>query len=170
MKSVKLLLLSICLFFSACSVLAPQPTPTATATYTPSPTNTPEPTATFTPEPTGTNTPVPPTETPISISDLLDPKGTPAAEWNGIPIMPEAIAGEGSDSGYKFRVIATPEEVIAYYDYELISLDYAHFAIGESENGTLLSIYHKGAETLTVSAIVQGDGSVIVMIISSAFR
>ncbi|KAA3643086.1 MAG: hypothetical protein DWQ07_21450 [Chloroflexi bacterium] len=160
-----ILLIIFCLFFSACSVLAPQPTATPTPTNTAIPTNTPQPTAT--PEPTATETPPPPTDTPEPAEVALDPQGTPDTEWNGIPIMPDAVAGEGDSSSYMFRVNATPEEVIVFYDRELGNLGYSRFAIGDTENDSILIFYQreKDLQIVSISAIPQDDGSVIVLIV-----
>jgi hypothetical protein len=100
------------LLMTACSgnlFAAPTLTPTATPTFTPTLTPTNTTTPTYTPLPT--DTPIPPTFTPTP--DL--PKGKPVAVWQGIPIMPNAIAGEGTDKAFKFITAASVDEVMAYY-------------------------------------------------------
>src|SRR5262245_47762864 len=95
---------------SACSgsVFA-RPTATLTATVT----------ATASPQPTNTATATKtsvPTETPTPPSPAHElPKGTPLAEWSGIPIMPNAIAGESGEPYYIYITRASPEEVLTYY-------------------------------------------------------
>jgi hypothetical protein len=83
------------------------PTPTLTPTNTPLPTNTVTPTNT----PLPTKTPIPPTLT--ATPDL--PQGTPVSEWQGIPIMPGAIAGDGDEGFYRFITKASQDEVRDYY-------------------------------------------------------
>lgn len=126
--------LFLVLFLTACGPSAEeQATMTATAmtataaswTRTPTSTNTATSTPTLTPTPTETSTPTPsetptraPTKTaiPPTLTPTLDlPVGTPVAVWQGIPIMPGAIAGEGGEVVYEYITNATQEEVRDYY-------------------------------------------------------
>ena len=105
-----LLLLFIGVFSSGCggNLFATSTvtiTPTLTSTHTPPPTTTSTPTKT----PRPTRTPIPPSPT------LELPKSTPLAEWSGIPIMPNAIAGESGEPYYLYITEASPEEVLQYY-------------------------------------------------------
>jgi hypothetical protein len=53
------------------------------------------------------------------------PSGTPLADWNGIPIMPGALAGEAvDDSGYQFTTTAEFAEITAFYETELSNLGF----------------------------------------------
>lgn len=152
----ELFLFSACLavlLLASCTLVAPEPTPTAT--FTPLPTETPLPTA--------TKTPLPPTPTEDIAAALL-PVGTPDAEWNGIPIMPEAIAGEGDDGGYSFTVQATPEDIQAYYERELTGLGFGLLAAGDGENGSLMLIFMKGVETISVSIFPYQDMYVVLIV------
>src|SRR5512145_3181611 len=62
---------------------------------------------------------IPPIKTVIPIpsglpgvpGNILDPKSPPLAEWNGIPIMQQAIAGDESEGVYAYRVVATSEDI-----------------------------------------------------------
>jgi hypothetical protein len=146
-------LILVALTMASCTFTAPEPT--LTATFTPLPTETPLPTA--------TKTPLPPTPTE-DIAAALVPVGTPDAEWNGIPIMPEAIAGEGDDGGYTFTVQATPEEIQAYYERELTGLGFGLLAAGDGENGSLMLIFMKGAETISVSVFPYQDMYVVLIV------
>ena len=127
----KLFSLFVSVLLGACSAIAPQPTSTPIPTQTPLPTETPIPTDT--PIPTATDTPEPtPTE---DIMSSLVPVGEPASEWNGIPIMPEAIAGEGDTGAYRFTIQASREEIQAYYTLELPKLGWRLFTVGQGETG-----------------------------------
>ena len=56
------------------------------------------------------------------ISDF-DSTDKPLAEWNGIPITPEATAGQqASDGTYRFRVPQTMDTIESYYSIKLKSL------------------------------------------------
>src|SRR5262245_51134769 len=107
-KAMILSALALTLVF--CSTFTPKPT------ETPIPTETSLPTLTNTPEPTitPTKTLVPLTETP-SAPVLRMPSGTPSSEWEGIPVMPNAIAGEGDSTGYYFTINASLDEIQKFY-------------------------------------------------------
>src|SRR5664279_796206 len=95
---------------TSCGAFAPKPTqtPVPTATSLPTLTATSEPTGTPTPTEEPTNTAVPPTKTPIPVTetpsspDLPMPSGKPVSNWEGFPVMPDAIAGDGDSTGYSF--------------------------------------------------------------------
>lgn len=61
-----------------------------------------------------------------NISQYFNPVGQPAQAWNGIPIMPEAIAGqEFAQSGvYSFKADATIEQAVSFYQSRLPALGY----------------------------------------------
>lgn len=141
-----------------CSALAPKPTATPTLTFTPPPTETRTPTNTSEP----TNTPKP-TPTKDVIASLL-PVGEPAEEWNGIPIMPGAIAGEGDDAGYRFTIKANSDDIQEYYERELSKLGWQFLAAGQGENGTLILIFTGSEGTLSVSLLPHEDEFIVVLV------
>jgi len=146
------------MFLASCSAFAPEPTATPTQTATPIPTET--------PLPTSTSTPVPPTATVDVISALM-PSGTPDSEWNDIPIMPEAINGEGDDKGYRFTIVATSEEVQAFYERELSKQSFNLFAVGEGkEKNSVLLFFMKASETILIS-IIPADDVMLIMIVKT---
>jgi hypothetical protein len=169
---------TLLLALTACTVLAAQPAQTAvpTATLQPASTDTPEPSATYTlapsatpeptntPVPTSTNTPVPDSATPTSFSLPL-PSGTPLAVWQGFPIMPDALAGEGDSSSYSFTVMATSSQVQEFYRNELGKLGWDLLASGEGENNTFLLIFMKDMSTFSVSIMPRDDGIIYVLLV-----
>jgi hypothetical protein len=171
MKAKILLILVIAM--TSCNAFAPEPTitPTLTATSLPTSTVTSSPMLTFTPEPTitptptkkPTKTPAPPTDTP-SAPIFQMPTGTPLTNWNGIPVMPDAIAGEGTSDGYFFSVAATAEAIQSYYEKELPKLGWNLFAVGQGETDAILLIFMKGTDTVTVSILPQQDGPFLVLL------
>lgn len=158
MKTIGKTIIASILFMAlaSCSTFAPKPTetPTHTATSLPTSTNTPEPTKTL----------VSPTETP-SAPILPMPSGKPLNEWEGIPVMPDAIAGEGDSTGYSFTIDALPEDIQTYYEKELAKLGWDIFASGQGETNAVLLIFMKNTNTLTVSIIPQSDGIMYVMLV-----
>ena len=159
-----MLLLVMFISLASCNAFAPKPTATPTPTHTSLPTSTS--TATITPEPTNTptRTPVPATETP-SIPVLPMPSGEPASEWNGIPVMPGAIAGEGDDKGYSFTIKASPDEIQEFYETELAKLGWTLLGTGQGSTEAIMLIFMKGTSTCSVSILPQADGIMYVMLI-----
>lgn len=74
--------------------------------------------------------------------EIVMPSAVPVAEWEGIPIMPGAIAGEevAGGVGYEFSIQATVDEITAYYETELAGLGYeTSTTVDESAGYTMLS-------------------------------
>ena len=160
-KLIAAILLSFALTLTACSSFAgptASPTPVPTLTFTALPTST----ATFTP--TSTPAPLPPTETPDVVSALA-PEGEPASEWQGIPIMPGAIAGEGDEESYVFTIRATAQEVQDYYELELGELGWQLLTRGEGKDSSLMLIFmNDAADMVTVSILAKGDESLVLLV------
>lgn len=159
-KRIALGLLSMALALLACATFV-QPTPTPIPTLTFTVTSSPVPTATATPD--STQTPLSPTDTP-DVSAILVPVGEPDSEWEGIPIMEGAIAGEGDASGYRFTTQASPDEIQAYYESELSKLGWSLLATGQGDTGAVIMIFTDNAATLSVS-IIEHEDVYIVMIV-----
>ncbi len=147
---------------TACSTLAPTPTttPIPTATDLPTTTSTPAPTIT----PTLTATAISPTETPTEPA-LTMPTGKPATSWEGFPIMPKAIAGDGDSKGYTFTIQATSDEIQDFYAKAMAKLGWTMFATGKGTTETILLIFMKDTATASVSIIPQADGTMYVLIV-----
>jgi hypothetical protein len=160
---INIIIFSVLVIVSAaCSIFAPKPTETPAPTQTSLPTSTPEPinTPTITPA----NTSVPSTETP-SEPVLPMPSGKPSSEWEGIPVMPNAIAGEGDSKGYYFTINASPNEIQEFYEKELTKLGWNMFASGQGTTDAILLIFMKDAGTLSVSIFPQPDGTMYVLLV-----
>jgi hypothetical protein len=100
-----------------------------------------------------------------NIGDSLDPQGTPVQEWRGIPIMPQALAGqEFSESNtYSFRVNATAQEVQEFYNQQLGTLGWTQpFEIPLETDGGLL-MFQKEAGSLMI-LITPSEDSVVVLL------
>jgi hypothetical protein len=148
----------------------PSPTPTVTATPTPLPTATstatptPSPTSTLTPTPTPTRTPIPPSPT-SNLDFLFNFSGQPLPFWKGMPVMPQAAAGEDKEDVYYYYLKSSREVVRQYYLQQMPYWGWQLFADGMGKNGDLL-IFIKGHTTVTVGIIVRGD-LVSVMLVDS---
>jgi hypothetical protein len=99
------------------------------------------------------------------IQGFFDPQGTPVSEWNGIPVMPQATAGqEFADSHtYSFKVNATVAEAQDFYKTNLVDLGWSSFFnMPGSESGGA-QIFNKDNKVLTVTT-VDVNGSVVVVL------
>jgi hypothetical protein len=152
-KTIAASLLLLILFLTACSNPV-QTTPTTVATLT----------LTVVPTLIPTNTSLPPTEKPEAGSVLV-PEGQPAAEWNGIPIVPDAMAGEGDEESYVFTVKATPQQVQEYYQLELGKLGWQPFSTGDGSSSSLMLMFtNNTSATLTISVIAKGDEALVLLV------
>ena len=92
------------------------------------------------------------------------PVGEPASEWEGIPIMANALAGEGDRNGYSFTINASTDEIQEFYENELSKLGWNLFASGQGTTDAILLFFMKDASTLSVSIIPQPDGTMYVLL------
>lgn len=93
------------------------------------------------------------------------PTGKPITNWEGIPVMPNAIAGDGDSQGYTFTIKATPEEVQKFYEKTMSKLGWNMFASGQGTTEAILLIFMKGSDTMTISIIPQPDGLMYVLFV-----
>ena len=105
---------------------------------------------------------------PTTISEFgnfFDPQGTPVAEWNGIPIMPQATAGQEFDSGnYSFRFTGTVKEANDFYTAALTNAGWSTTVTmpGDEQGGLL--VFQKDSSILTATITNMNDGSIVVLL------
>jgi hypothetical protein len=112
-------------------------------------------------EPTQGAIPVPsgePLGTP-DMGDLFNPQGQPLSSWNGIPVMPEALAGEELDTIYSYRVPAPAADVRAFYDAQLPPLGWSTLFSGDLP----IYIYTKEDSTLSITIAEQDNGTIVLL-------
>lgn len=99
------------------------------------------------------------------VTRYLNPQGEPVSEWNGIPIMSQATAGEEFSKGtYSFRVSGVSEQDIqAFYNDKLKSAgwDSPFSAQGGSAGGLML--FTKESQVLTIT-ITKADQDEVVLL------
>jgi hypothetical protein len=161
LKNISYLLVLSSILLVSCSAISPPPTATPLPTATQVPTDTPEPTST--PLPTATATMPPATPTQTSTPDLI-PKGTPEKEWNGIKIMPGALAGEGDSGSYRFAIKATSAEIQSYYNKQMKLAGWTSFALGTGNTEASLMFFTKDTKTFTISIIPQDDLFIVMFV------
>jgi hypothetical protein len=95
----------------------------------------------------------------------LIPVGTPAADWNGIPIMPGALAGEGDELGYTFTTQSNAVEIQGFYESKLATQGYELLAVGEGNaNESVLLIFTKGEAIISLSIFHHEDLNVVLIV------
>ena len=94
----------------------------------------------------------------------FDPQGTPAAEWNGIPIMPQATAGQEFDEKtYSFKANVTVQEVYDFYNQQLVSLGWSQsVSLPATDAGGLLG-FSKEDTVLTITVTTVNDATVVLL-------
>lgn len=105
-----------------------------------------------------------PTE-PNADFPLPIPTGKPAVEWNGLPIMAQAIAGDEGEGSYYYTVEATVEEVETFYESEMQPLGWSQLGVGEGENGALLMIFQKDEVIVSVSILLLDESTAYVFLV-----
>lgn len=100
------------------------------------------------------------------VSGYLDPTGAPVSDWNGIPVMPQATAGqEFNKNTYSFKAGGTAQaDVQAFYNEKLKALGWSSqfSAAGGSEGGLML--FTKDSSVLTITAVAKDQDTVVLLI------
>lgn len=100
------------------------------------------------------------------VGQYLNPSGTPATEWNGIPIMTQATAGqEFNAKTYSFKASGVTEaDVEAFYSDKLKALGWSSqfSAQGGSQGGIML--FTKESTVLSIT-ITKSDQDFVVLLI-----
>jgi len=142
---------------AACDLVSPKPTPMPTETET---------------DPSGSIFSNVPTNTPktvgtvaqSSMTGLPMPSKTPFETWQGIKIMPAAIAGDEITGGYYFAVDAAVEEIQGFYDSEMQSHGWDLVGVEQGTVGNKMMIFKKDDRNASISITPQSDGNVYVVI------
>lgn len=121
-----------------------------------------EPNSAVTPTSAPTNNLLPASKTPDVVASLV-PEGQPASEWNGIPIMPGATAGEGDAESYVFTIRAMPQQVQEYYQLALGKLGWQPFATENKDASRMLMFTNDASATLTVTILTKGDQTLVLL-------
>jgi hypothetical protein len=82
-----------------------------------------------------------------------------SSDWQGIPIMPGALAGEGDEDGYVFTIRSAIEQVRAFYEAELPKLGWK--SIPTEDASTMMFI--RDDEALAISLMAKGDEILVLL-------
>jgi hypothetical protein len=101
------------------------------------------------------------------VGAYLNPTGTPATEWNGIPIMPQALSGQEFNKGtyaYKLPLMAQAE-IESFYDQKLSSAGWkSEFTASTGAHGGIL-VFNKDSQVLTVTVTTQDQDLLVLLIL-----
>ncbi len=102
------------------------------------------------------------------VTQYLNPSGAPVSDWNGIPIMTQATAGqEFNKNTYSYKASGITEaDVEAFYKDKLVPLGWtSQFgAQGGSEGGVMLFTKDSSVLSITIS---KSDQDFIVLLVIS---
>src|SRR5215212_9528147 len=96
---------------------------------------------------------------------FFNPQGTPVSDWKGIPIMPQATAGQefAESNTYSFKADATVKEVQDFYNAQLVEQGWSSlFSMPGDANGAIIA-FQKDSSVLTIT-IVNSNGSLVVVL------
>jgi hypothetical protein len=96
--------------------------------------------------------------------NMFNPQGEPVSEWNGVPIMEQATAGQEHDANnYSYKFTGTTKEAQDFYEGQMTELGWSStFSMPSDTNGAVL-VYQKGDKFLTIT-IVTTEGDTVVIL------
>ncbi|HUI90138.1 MAG TPA: hypothetical protein VLX61_15575 [Anaerolineales bacterium] len=101
-----------------------------------------------------------------ALGQYLNPTGKPVSNWNNIPIMTQATAGqEFNKNTYSFKANATATDVQTFYTAQLKALGWSSSfsAQGGGKGGVML--FTKGTTVLTVTITPNNDSVVVILVL-----
>ncbi len=169
-RAVALLGVAALILMTACSLLASQGAAAVPPTTAPEMPTTAAPEGelpTWTPTAAASATPAGPTTTLSVVEQMMGQvqRGTPIAEWRGVPVMPGALDGTDAESLYTFSTMAPPAEVAAWYRQQLGQRGWAP-SYGDSPApiaGANLVMYESDSQRAFISAQIQ-EGKTLVLL------
>jgi hypothetical protein len=93
----------------------------------------------------------------------FDPQSPPLSEWKGIPVMPQAIAGEESQGMYVFKIDAASQEIQDFYNAQLPDLGW-ETTVSLPMEGTAILLFTKGNQVLSITIMpAESDGTIVMI-------
>ncbi len=99
------------------------------------------------------------------VSKYLNPQGTPVKEWNGIPIMTQATAGEEfSKNTYSYRVTGVQEtDVQTFYNDKLKAAGWSSPFSAQGGSAAGLMLFTKDKSILSIT-VTKSDQDLVVLL------
>jgi len=100
-----------------------------------------------------------------NFGEMFNPQGTPVKEWNGIPIMTQATAGQEfpDAKSYSFKATATVKDAEDFYKAELVKLGWSSTINMPSTDQGAVLVFSKDSSVLTVTITSQNDAIVVLL-------
>src|SRR5215216_2978422 len=100
------------------------------------------------------------------IGNMLDPQGIPVQEWRGIPVMPQATAGQefSENNTYSFKANITAKDVQDFYNQKLTALGWSQPFNAPFETDGGLMLFQKDQNALAVT-VIASEGAVTVLLV-----
>jgi hypothetical protein len=101
------------------------------------------------------------------VQKYLNPQGSPVSEWNGIPVMPQATAGEEFSKGtYSYRVSGVDEAAVqAFYNDKLKAQGWSSPFSAQGGNSGGLMLFTKETQVLTIT-VAKSDQDLVVLLVT----
>ncbi len=99
------------------------------------------------------------------VSKYLNPQGQPVSDWNGVPIMSQATAGqEFSKNTYSYRVSTVSEpDIQAFYNDKLKALGWTSPFSAQGGSAGGLMFFTKDSQILTITITKVDQDSVVLL-------
>ncbi len=101
--------------------------------------------------------------TVLAFGDIFNPQGAPLPEWNGIPVMPQATAGQEVTGLYSYKANTTVEDAAAFYAAQLTALGWVE-QVNEIGETTVL-FYAKDQQGLTITIAPAESNNVLIWLV-----
>jgi hypothetical protein len=99
------------------------------------------------------------------VGQYLNPTGKPVSNWNDIPIMSQATAGQQFDQNtYSFKVNATATDVQTYYNAQLKPLGWSSSFSAQGGGQGGLMLLTKDSHVLSITIGSSNGNEVVVLI------
>jgi hypothetical protein len=106
---------------------------------------------------------------PSSMPDIgqyLNPTGKPVSNWNNIPIMAQATAGqEFNKNTYSFKADATATDIQNFYTSQLKTLGWSSTFSAQGGGQGGIMVFNKGTSVLTITITSSGKGVVAILVL-----
>lgn len=98
------------------------------------------------------------------VANYFDPQGTPVAEWNGLPIMSQATAGQEFDANnYSFKFSGTVKEAVDFYTAALSEAGWSPVITLPGDEQLASLVYQRENSLLTVTITNTDSAGAIVV-------
>lgn len=100
------------------------------------------------------------------VSQYMNSSGTPATEWNGIPIMSQATAGQEFDkSTYSYKASGvTGTDIQTFYSDKLTAAGWTSSLSAMAGDAGGVLVYSKGSNTVTIT-VAKSDADFLVLLV-----